>query len=104
MKIFWIYVTFATLAIWSAATSENPSESYNWSVGLLGLVGCFPWSFLLGLVGLIPNGQFTLTNVSAMSAINALLIYSICRSKQRQIGWLYYISLCFGGFMAKFRK
>ena len=108
MKKFWGYVFFASGAIVLAATSPSQSESRAWIVGLWAIFGCFPWSFLLPIVLLpfipsIPNAQFTLVHITAMSTLNALLLYAMCQAKLQNMGLLRYIGYQFGRCASRLR-
>ena len=104
MTKFWLYVFFASGAVFLAFTSPSHSESRAWIVGLWGVFGCFPWLFFLPLISADPNGQITLAHITAMSTLNALLLYAMCRAKLQNIGFLRYVGYQLGRCASSVRK
>jgi hypothetical protein len=104
MTKFWVYVLFASCALMLAFTSSNQHGSRDWIVGIWSLFGCFPWWLLLPLISSDPNGQITLGHVTAMTILNALLLYAMCRSKIQKVGLLQYIGFQLGRCASRLRK
>jgi len=102
MTKFWVYVFFASCALILAFASSNQYGSRDWVIGIWGLIGCFPWWLVLAFVA--PNADFTLTNISVFSVLNAVLIYWLCKAQQRQGAVLMNMAFLLGRLFARVRK
>lgn len=105
MTKFWLYVGLASLALLWAFSYPSHSDSRGWIMGIWWLIGCFPWWLVLPLlIDVTPDTQLTLSLVSAMSSVNALAIFCMCRARMQQVSVLQYMGYQLGRCVSYFGK